>query len=154
LKGKLPNSASNSKEGALGFGYVDGPLNIGVSVTRHLAKYQVPIRYSLDPDIEAEAPTIDQEQTRYDVRAEVPIGGFFSQVRARGGYGEYPPDELEDTGEVDSSFFSKGGEGRLELVQSERSGWGGTSGIQYLDRNAKIRGEEKFLPDSVQKQAG
>ena len=39
----------------------------------------VPIRYSLDPAIEAEAPTIDLEQTRYDARAEIPVGGFFSQ---------------------------------------------------------------------------
>ena len=154
LKGELPNSKAESKEGALGLAYVDGALNIGLSVTRHLNKYQVPIRYSLDPAVEAEAPTIDQKQTRYDARAEVPLHGFFSQVRARGGYADYHHDELEDTGEVGSSFFSKGGEGRLELVQGDRSGWGGTSGIQYLDRNAKIRGEEKFLPDSRQKQAG
>jgi len=154
LKGDLPNSAASSKEGAVGLGYVDGDLNIGLSVTRHLAKYEVPVRYSLDPAIEAEAPTIDVEQTRYDARAEIPIGGFFSQVRARGGYGNYHHDELEETGEIGSSFFSKGGEGRIELVQSDRSGWGGTSGVQYLNRNAKIRGEEKFLPDSRQKQAG
>ena len=62
--------------------------------------------------------------------------------------------ELEDTGEIATRFFSKGGEGRIELVQTERSGWGGTSGFQYLDRNARIRGEEKFLPDSEQRQAG
>jgi iron complex outermembrane receptor protein len=154
LKGELPNSASTSKEGALGFGYVDGGLNVGVSVTRHLAKYQVPIRYSLDPAVEAEAPTIDLEQTRYDARAEIPLSGFFSQVRLRGGYSKYHHDEIEDTGEIGSSFFSKGGEGRAELVQTEKSGWGGTSGIQYLDRNARIRGEEKFLPDSRQRQAG
>jgi iron complex outermembrane receptor protein len=154
LKGELPNSEAKSKEGALGFGYVDGDLNVGVSITRHTAKYGVPIRYSLDPDIEAEAPTIDLEQTRYDARAEIPIGGFFSSVKARGGYSKYHHDEIEDTGEIGSSFFSKGGEGRLELVQSEKSGWGGTSGVQYLQRNAKIRGEEKFLPDSRQKQTG
>src|SRR3546814_6635043 len=53
-----------------------------------------------------------------------------------------------------SSFYSKGGEGRIELVQSTRSGWGGTSGVQYLNRNARIVGEEKFLPDSRQKQTG
>jgi iron complex outermembrane receptor protein len=154
LNGELPNSASKSREGALGLGYVEGALNVGLSVTRHTQKYQVPIRYSLDPEVEAEAPTIDQEQTRYDVRAEIPLGGFLSQVRARGGYSNYHHDEIEDTGEIGSSFFSKGGEGRLELVQSERSGWGGTSGLQYLNRNAKIRGEEKFLPDSRQKQTG
>ncbi|HEX6071416.1 MAG TPA: TonB-dependent receptor [Sphingomicrobium sp.] len=154
LKGELPNSASRSREGALGFGYVDGELNVGVSVTRHTQKYQVPIRYSFDPGIEAEAPTIDLEQTRYDARAEIPVGGFLSQVRARGGYSNYHHDELEADGAIGSSFFSKGGEGRLELVQTERSGWGGTSGMQYLNRNAKIRGEEKFLPDSRQKQTG
>jgi iron complex outermembrane receptor protein len=154
LKGELPNSAASSKEGSLGFGYVDGDLNAGVSVTRHLAKYQVPIRYSLDPAIEAEAPTIDVEQTRYDARAEIPLAGLFDKVRLRGGYSSYHHDEIEDTGEIGSSFFSKGGEGRAELIQAERSGWGGTSGIQYLDRNARIRGEEKFLPDSRQRQAG
>jgi iron complex outermembrane receptor protein len=154
LKGDLPNSAATSKEGSLGLGYVDGDLNVDVSVTRHLAKYQVPIRYSLDPLVEPEAPTIDLEQTRYDARAEIPLTGFFSQVRARGGYGKYHHDELEADGAIGSSFFSKGGEGRLELVQAEHDGWGGTSGVQYLNRNAKIRGEEKFLPDSRQKQTG
>ena len=154
LKGDLPNSAAESKEAALGFGYVDGGLNIGASVTRHEAEYQVPIRYSLDPALEPEAPTIDQKQTRYDFRAEVPLQGFLSQLRVRGGYADYRHFELEDTGEIATRFFSKGGEGRVELVQTERSGWGGTSGVQYLDRNARIRGEEKFLPDSEQRQAG
>ena len=154
LKGKLPNSAAESKEGAIGLAYVDGGLNIGASITRHLATYQVPIRYSLVSGVEAEAPTIDQEQTRYDFRAEIPVRGFFSQIRARGGYADYHHDELDDTGAIGSSFFSKGGEGRFELIQSERAGWGGTSGLQYLDRNARIEGDEKFLPDSRQRQAG
>ena len=48
--------------------------------------------------MEAEAPTIDQEQTRYDFRAEIPVRGFFSQIRARGGYADYHHDELDDTG--------------------------------------------------------
>ena len=154
LKGELPNSAAESKEGALGFAYVDGGLNVGASVTRHHATYQVPVRYSLDPAVEPEAPTIDQTQTRYDFRADIPVQGFLSHVRARGGYANYRHNEIEDTGEIATRFFSKGGEGRIELVQTERSGWGGTSGFQYLDRNAKIRGDEKFLPDSEQRQAG
>jgi iron complex outermembrane receptor protein len=154
LKGKLPNTKAESKEGAVGLAYVDGGLNIGASVTRHLNEYQVPIRYPLEPGAEAEAPTIDQEQTRFDARAEVPLGGVFSEVRARGGYADYSHDEIEDTGEVASSFFSKGGEGRLEFVQRDRDGWGGTSGLQYLERKVRIEGEEKFLPDSRQRQGG
>ena len=154
LKGKLPNSQSRSREGAVGAAYVDGALNVGFSVSRHTQKYGVPIRYSLDPAFEAEAPTIDLKQTRYDARAEIPVHGFFSQVRARGGYSDYRHAEIEDSGEIGSRFFSKGGEGRIEVLQSDKSGWGGTSGLQYLNRNAKIRGEEKFLPDSRQKQTG
>ena len=153
LKGTLPHSASRTAEGALGLAYVDGALNIGVSVTRHTSRYQVPIRDSLVPGEEAEQPTLDPRQTRYDVRAEIPLSGFFSQVRARGGYSKYHHDELNAAGAVETSFFSNGGEGRLELVQHDRSGWGGTSGVEYLARNARIRGDEKFLPDSRQKQA-
>ena len=126
------------------------PLNVGVSVTRHDALYGVPIRFSLDPDIEAEAPTIDVKQTRYDARAEIPLSGFFSQVRLRGGYAKYRHNEIEDTGEIASTFHTKGGEGRAEIVQTERGGWGGTSGIQYFNRKVFIDGEEKFLPESTQ----
>ena len=155
LKDKLPNSSSRTSEGSLGIAYVDGGLNLGVSVTRHTSDYQVPIRYSLDPNVEAEQPTLTPRQTRYDARAEIPIGGgFLSQVRARAGYSRYHHNELSAEGDIDSSFFSNGGEGRLELVQRDRSGWGGTSGVQYLDRDVRIRGEEKFLPDARQKQTG
>jgi iron complex outermembrane receptor protein len=154
LKGKLPNTAGRAADLAAGVAYVDGALNIGLSISRHTSRYGVPIRFSLDPAIEAEAPTIDARQTRGDLRAELPLNGFFDQARARAGISRYRHDEIEDNGEIGSSFFSNGGEGRAELVQAERSGWGGTSGVQYLDRDARIRGEEKFLPDSRQKQAG
>ncbi len=154
LRGKLPNSAARSWEVAGGVAYVDGPLNIGVSITRHDALYGVPVRFSLDPDIEAEAPLIDVKQTRYDARAEVPLSGFFDQLRLRGGYSKYRHNEIEDTGEVASTFRTSGGEARAEIVQREANGWGGTSGIQYVKRKVSIAGEEKFLPDSKQRQAG
>lgn len=154
LKDKLPNSASRTTEGAIGLAYVDGDLNVGVSVTRHTSRYEVPIRYCFEPGCDFEQPTLDPKQTRYDARAQIPVGGFFSQVNARAGYSKYHHDELTPEGEVDSGFFSNGGEGRLELVQRDHSGWGGTSGFQYLNRDVRIRGEEVFLPDAREKQAG
>jgi iron complex outermembrane receptor protein len=154
LKGKLPHSRSRTTEGAAGIAYVDGDFNIGVSVTRHTARYEVPIRFELEPGAEPERPTLTPHQTRFDARAEIPLGGFFSQIRARGGYSKYWHNELEADGEIGSHFESRGGEGRLELVQRERSGWSGTSGVQYLNRDASIVGEEVFLPDSRQKQTG
>jgi iron complex outermembrane receptor protein len=154
LKGTLPHSRTRSTEGALGVAYVDGDLNVGVSVTRHTARYQIPIRYCFETGCEFEQPTLTPHQTRYDARAEIPIGGFFSQIRARGGYSKYWHNELEADGAIGSHFSSSGGEGRLDLVQTEKSGWGGTSGIQYLNRDEKIVGAEVFLPPSRQMQTG
>lgn len=154
LKGKLPNTKAEAQDFAGGVAYVDGPLNVGVSITRHTALYGVPIRFSLDPSAEAEAPRIDVEQTRYDARAEVPLSGAFSQLRFRAGAARYHHDELEPDGAIGSSFYARGGEGRLDLVQAERSGWGGTTGIQGLTKRVFIIGEEKFLPESRQQQGG
>jgi iron complex outermembrane receptor protein len=154
LKDTLPHSRSRTTEVAGGIAYVDGDLNVGFSVTRHVARYQVPIRYCFEAGCEFEQPTLTPHQTRFDGRAEIPVGGFLSMVKVRGGYSKYWHNELEADGSIGSHFASKGGEGRLELVQREQNGWGGTSGIQYLNRNESIVGEEVFLPASRQKQAG
>ena len=154
LNGDLPNSAARSAEIAGAFGYVKGGLNLGVSVTRHTALYGVPIRFSLDPSIEAEAPRLDVEQTRYDLRAEVPLDGAFAFLRVRGGIARYHHDEIEPDGAIATSFYTRGGELRVELEQSERGGWGGTSGIQYLTKSVTIDGAEKYLPDARQRQSG
>ena len=154
LKGDLPNSAARSTEVAGAIGYVKGALNLGVSITRHTALYGVPIRFSLDPEIEAEAPRLDVEQTRYDARAEIPLSGFLTQARLRGAIARYHHDELEPDGEIATSFFTRGGELRAEFEQADRAGWGGTSGMQFLKKSVAIEGEEKYLPDARQRQAG
>ena len=77
-------------------------------------------------------------------------GGFL----LRGGIARYEHDELEPSGEIGTSFFARGGEGRVELVQAERDGWGGTSGAQFLKKSVAIDGEEKYLPDARQRQLG
>jgi iron complex outermembrane receptor protein len=154
LKGKLPNTAARATDIAGGAAYVDGDMNVGFSVTRHTALYGVPLRFSLDPDAEAEAPRLDVKQTRYDARAEIPLSGAFSQLRFRAGAARYRHDELEEDGAIGSSFFTRGGEGRIDLAQADRSGWEGVSGIQGVKRRVFIEGEEKFLPDSRQKQVG
>ena len=63
LRDRLPNTAGRMDDLAGGVAYVDGDLNIGVSVSHHDAKYGVPIRFSLDPAIEAEQPTIERTRT-------------------------------------------------------------------------------------------
>jgi len=154
LKGKLPNTAGRTGDVAAGVAYVDGDLNIGLSVSHHTFHYGVPIRFSLDPAEEAEEPTLDGRQTRADARVNVPIGGFFKIAEFRGGISKYHHDELTPEGDVDSSFRIRGGEMRADLVQTERGGWAGTSGVQYLKTNIRLAGDEKYLPDSGNEQLG
>ncbi len=154
LRGKLPNSDGRGFEAAGSLAYVDGGFNAGFSVTRHTANYGVPIRYSLDPDVEAESTHIDVHQTRYDARAEIPLGGAFSQLRVRGGYSDYNHKEIGADGDIGSQIFSKGAVGRVDLVQRDRSGFGGISGVQLLDVRQHIAGDEQFLPPTHQKTYG
>ena len=154
LKGKIPNTSGRIDDVSAGLAYVDGDLNVGASYNHHDAKYGVPIRFSLDPAIEAEAPTIDAHQDRGDIRVNVPIGGIFKIAEFRGGISKYRHNEIEDTGEIGSRFFSNGGELRADVVQNDRGGWSGTTGLQYLNQTARIRGEEKYLPDSRSSQLG
>ncbi|GAA4005681.1 TonB-dependent receptor [Sphingomonas humi] len=154
LRGDLPNSASESKEFAAGGAYIAGRLNVGASVSRLDNLYGVPIRYSLDPAVDAEKVQIDIKQTRYDARAEVPVGGFIDEVKFRGGAVRYRHNELEEDGAIGTTFRSKGEEARLEAVQRTSGGWGGGFGAQWLDRRVSVVGDEKYLPDNRQRQLG
>ena len=112
-------------------------------------------RYSLDPAIEAEAPTLDLRQTRVDGRAEIDTGGgFVDLIRFRGGWSDYRHFEIEDTGEIATTFRTEGVEGRLEAVQANRGGWGGGFGVQYFNRDFSVVGDEKFLPANRDSQIG
>ena len=154
LKGDLPNSDGRTFEAAGALAYVDGGLNIGASVTRHTAFYGVPVRYSLDPAIGDDRTHIDVHQTRYDARAEIPLSGFFGQVKARGAYSDYDHQEIAANGAVGSHVFAKGGEGRLELVQRDHDQWGGTSGVQFADLHGRIEGDEQYVPPTETRRWG
>lgn len=155
LKGKLPNSAGRTWEIAGGAAYVASNVNLGFSVSRYDSLYGVPVRYSLDPTVNAEAVRLDVKQTRVDVRGEInPASGFIESIRLRGGYADYAHNELEEDGAIGTTFNNQGGEGRFELVQRERSGWTGAIGTQLLVRKLNIIGAEKFLPKSKTRQYG
>lgn len=155
LRDRLPNSASETSEVAAGIAWIDGENNVGLSVSRYDSLYGVPIRYSLDPAVEAEAVRLDLRQTRVDGRAEFDTGsGFVDTVRFRAGYSDYRHFEVEDTGEIATTFLNEGVEARLEAVQSTRNGWGGGFGAQFFNRDFSVDGEEKFLPPNRTRQIG
>ena len=155
LRGRLPNTAARTSDLAAGLAWIDGEDNVGVSVNRYDSLYGIPVRLSLDPADEAEAPRIDVRQTRADVRAELHAGpGFIDSVRLRGAYSDYRHDELEEDGAIGTTFLTEGYEGRLELVQRTRGGFGGAFGLQYFRRALDVVGEEKFLPPNRTWQLG
>jgi len=155
IRGRLPNSAARTWDVAAGAAWIDGENNVGVSVNRYDSLYGVPIRYSLDPAVEAEAPRIDIAQTRVDGRAEFDTGsGFIDNIRLRAGYSDYRHFELEEDGAIGTRFDSTGYEGRAEFRQSTRNGWGGGFGAQYFHRDFSVEGAEKFLPANRTSQFG
>ncbi|UYY57852.1 TonB-dependent receptor [Sphingomonas sp. S2-65] len=155
LKGKVPNTAAETWEVAGGAAIVDERGNLGVSVSHFDSLYGVPVRYSLDPAVEAEKVRLHVKQDRFDLRGEVNTGdGFLRQIRLRAAAADYRHQEIEDTGEVGTTFFSQGYEGRLELVQRATDTWDGIIGGQFSIRDMHVVGEEKFLPKNEAQQFG
>jgi iron complex outermembrane receptor protein len=155
LRGKLPNSAGRTSDIAAGVAWIDGQNDVGFSINRLASLYGIPIRFSLDPTVEAEAVRIDLKQTRMDGRAELDLGdGFLDLVRLRGGYSDYRHSEIDEAGAAGTTFFNKGYEGRLEFVQSGRNGLGGGFGAQYYHRRLDTVGDEKSLPINTTDQFG
>ncbi|MCI4590346.1 TonB-dependent receptor [Sphingobium sp. BYY-5] len=155
LRGKLPNSAGRMWEVAGGAAYIDDGGNLGVSFAHTDNFYGVPIRYSLDPDAEAEQVRLRMKQDRVDLRGEVAVhGGFLDSIRLRAGFADYQHQEIEDTGEVGTTFKNQSMESRLEFVQAKRGGWDGAFGAQFFTRRFEVDGEEKFLPKNETDQIG
>lgn len=97
-------------------------------------------------------PWVDLKSERYDVRTEWldPFAGF-SKLRAHASYTDYKHDEIDD-GVAETTFKSKGYDGRIELVHNPIAGWEGVIGTQYNQQKLNITGEEKlFDPTNTKK---
>lgn len=155
LKGVVPNTAARTWDVAGGAAIVDSRGNLGFSVSHYDSLYGVPVRYSLDPAVEAEQVRLHAQQTRLDIRGEVTTetAGIHA-IRLRLASANYKHSEIDDTGAVGTTFYSQGQEGRLELVQETHGAWEGVSGAQFSTRKMYVVGDEKFLPKNNATQYG
>lgn len=154
VQGRLPNSAARTWTLSAGLAYIDEGGSIGFSYSRLDNRYGVPIRFATLPDQGQHAPIIQVKQDRIDARAELNLGeGFLDKLSFRYAYADYRHDELDD-GAVETTFLNEGMEGRLELVQNERSGWSGASGVQFVIRDFDVISEEPYLPRNATEQLG
>ena len=155
LKGRLPNSAATTWEVAGGAAYVDDNGTIGFSVGHYDSLYGVPIRFSLTPGAPAEEVRLDVKQTREDLRAEVNTGeGFIGKIKFRAGHANYKHNEINEAGDIGTTFLNDSIEARLELVQTVKNGWKGASGFQLSIRDFNIIGDEAFVPKNTTTQYG
>ncbi|MEN2787078.1 TonB-dependent receptor [Sphingomonas qilianensis] len=155
LRNRLPNSAAETWTAGVGAAIITDTGTLGVSYSHYDSLYGVPIRYATQVGQEQESPRLDVVQNRVDLRAEVNTGGgFLDKIRLRAGQASYRHFELAPDNSVGTAFFNKGLEGRLELVQANRGGWQGASGVQFFNRNFNVRGDEAFLPKNETSQTG
>ncbi|RYM12928.1 TonB-dependent receptor [Sphingobium cupriresistens] len=155
LRGKLPNSAAETWEVAGGAALITDGGNLGFSVAHTDNFYGVPVRYATEAGGEAEQVRLHMKQDRVDMRAELPVNGsLLESIRFRAGFADYQHQEIEDTGEVGTTFYNQSMESRLELVQAKRGGWDGAVGAQFFTRKFYVMGEEKFLPRNQTDQLG
>ncbi|WP_416909227.1 MAG: TonB-dependent receptor [Polymorphobacter sp.] len=181
LRGRVPNSDVESYNYGGGFAwFAPGGGQLGVAVSHLRSDYAVPnalpIGFGEGEDTRTafvgdgrpfnlaggeegeEGPEqnirLDMRQTRVDARALVPMTGGFEALKFRFGYADYRHDEIEDNGEIGTSFFNDAFEGRLELVQRAKGNWQGASGVQYVSRRFEVVGEEAYIPLNQTSQFG
>ena len=155
LRDRLPNTAAETWTAGIGGAVVTDNANVGIAFSHYDSLYGVPIRYATETGQEQEPPRLSIVQNRVDLRADVATGGgFIERIRARAAYAAYRHYELEEDGAIGTTFKSKGIEARLELVQANRGGWSGASGVQYLHRDFDVNGEEAFLPNNLTDRVG
>ncbi len=155
LTDTLPNSAARTWTVGAGLAHVGENGMIGVSWTRTDSHYGVPVRLATVPGEEQEAPRIQLRQDRIDARAEIrPVSGLLDALLFRFGFADYAHSELEPDGAVGTTFLNQGIEARLELKQARRGGWQGASGVQFVNRDFDVIGEEAFLPANHTRQLG
>ncbi|MCU0890340.1 MAG: TonB-dependent receptor, partial [Sandarakinorhabdus sp.] len=169
-RGRVENTAARTWDAAVGLAWIgQSGANFGVAVSRLENRYGIPNGLELGHEEHEEEHegeheheeghahediTLDLRQTRVDVRGAVPLGGAFQELKLRAGWADYRHDEIEDNGEIGTSFFNKSWEARLELVQANRDGWQGASGVQYFSRNFRAVGEEAYIPANETRQIG
>ncbi len=144
--GVVRNSAIDSSNISVGGSYIGERGFVGVSITRLESFYGIP---------GPEGATIDMGQTRYGLAGELdnPLQGF-EQLKLRMNYNDYQHNELEDTGEIGSSFKNNEVEGRVELLHAPIAQWQGIVGVQFQNRDFSAKGEEAFVPSSQSHSVG
>lgn len=141
VRDTLPNSASDSRGGALGASIVGDAGFAGVSFNRYESVYGIP----------AEATAfIDMQQDRIDAKGEWrAAGAWLDTLHVAGAHSDYEHTEFEAPGEPGTVFQQDAYELRVAADHHWNDDWRGTLGAQYVDTDFAAIGAEAFVPASL-----
>ena len=138
---RVVNSAGNSHAGAVGVSWADASGFVGIALDTYRNDYGV----TVEPDV-----TIDMRRDRASLAGERRLGGPIDSVEFQLGRTRYKHQEIEGSGEVGTTFESRGTELRLQGRHAALPLGGGTLrgvlGVQVESLDFSALGEEAFVP--------
>jgi iron complex outermembrane receptor protein len=140
---RVVNSAGESRAGAVGASWADANGYVGVSLDSYRNRYGV----TVEPDV-----TIDMKRDRASIAGERRLGGPVERIEFQANSTRYEHQEIEGSGEVGTTFDSRGHELRLQGTHAALPLAGGSLrgvfGVQLERLDFSALGEEAFVPDT------
>jgi iron complex outermembrane receptor protein len=146
---RIVNSASSAQGGALGGSLLWDRGHLGASLDTYRNDYGI---------VAEEDVTIRMRRDKLALSGEVrPAGTFVAAWRAQASHTDYEHQEVEGSGEIGTTFATRGTDARLEAVHRPLAWLGGrlegTWGAQFESSRFSALGEEAFVPSTRTRQA-
>ncbi|MFT5452786.1 MAG: iron complex outermembrane receptor protein [Enterobacterales bacterium] len=147
-KGKLSNSDIETDNYGVGGSIIKDSGMVGIAFSRLDSNYGIP--GAAEGDIR-----IDLKQYRYDAQAELynPASGI-ELISLRTAFNNYRHFEVEESGEIATTFDNEEIETRLEVINRMNDQWKNAFGLQYNDREFSAVGVEAFIQPVDEKRYG
>jgi iron complex outermembrane recepter protein len=142
VRGRIPNTESDTDGGAFGASYIGNRLRGGVSWSRYDSTYGIPGE---------EAAFIDMKQDRIDAKGAWDLQGLITALNLSGSYNDYTHTEFEAPGEPGTVFNQTAYDARFTADNDLGNGWRGTTGVQYVHIDFEAIGDEAFVPSAATK---
>jgi iron complex outermembrane receptor protein len=158
--GVAPNTWTEFSAYGLGGSFIGDWGFIGVSGKRTEGEYGLlgheHAHEEEEEEEHEEEPNLSRlayEQTRYEVRGDLRLGGPFSRLDFALQHSDYEHTEFEGDGAPGTRFFSDGWEGRVEAHHGGET-LRGAIGAQFSDVDFSAEGEEAFIAPSNTQDTG
>lgn len=140
------NSASRASGGAFGASFTTTTSYLGAAVDSYDSRYGI----VAEPDV-----TIRMQREHLALAGELrELGGPLRSVRAQLGRTVYAHREVEGTGEVGTTFSTRGSEARIEAEHVAIAGVRGVLGAQFERSDFAALGAEAFVPGTTTRKQG